>query len=284
MKIRRTEIQTRRCDDYREDSKTPLQHGTATRGQHMKRTCIFMNITWITLLGLSGCLEPGSDDRSASVEQASFGGNLGSVVGNPVASNNTAGLTNEHQPTCVVSSSAPDLAYAWTAPATGTYTFSTVAPLITTFDTILEIRNFDTGASLGCNDDSSGTLQSTVSVNLTIGQTIRIVVDGFGTSSGPFRLSIMGISGAVGRNYACGYALSGFGCNNGRASTAVVAADMTAAIAACHIAQPANLPDFCYVLDKDGTASTDQNECVAAGESWRPNNSCCNFFGTTSCP
>ena len=249
----------------------------------MKRYRTSLNLLWTALLCLGGCLEPGGDTDSASVEQASFGGTLGSVVGNPVASNNTAGLSNDHQPTCA-SSAAPDLGYAWTAPATGSYTFSTVSTLAITFDTILEIRDFSTGVSLGCNDDSGGTLQSTVTVSLSIGQTVRIVVDGFGGNSGPFRLSIAGTGGAVGRNYACGYALPGFGCNNGRASTSVTAADMTAAVAACHIAQPPNLPDFCYVLDRDGTAPTDAAQCAAAAGSWRPNNSCCNFFGSTSCP
>ncbi len=109
-------------------------------------------------------------------------------------------------------------------------------------------------------------------------------MDGFGSTSGGFRLSIFGNGGAPGRNYACGYALPGFGCNNGRASTTVLAADMTAAIASCHIAQPANLPDFCHVLDRDGAAPSDQAQCTAAGGSWRPRSSCCNFFGSTSGP
>jgi hypothetical protein len=97
-------------------------------------------------------------------------------------------------------------------------------------------------------------------------------------------LSINGAGGTGGRSYRCGYALAGFGCNNGRANTLIAAADMTAAISACHIAQPPNLPDFCYVLDADGAAPTDASQCAAAGGSWRPGNSCCNFFGSTSCP
>lgn len=252
----------------------------------MKQYRVLVGVSWSALLCLAGCMEPGLEpgdvDNSASIEQASFGGDLGNVLGDPVTSNNTAGLTNDHQPTCVWSS-APDLGYSWTAPSTGVYTFSTVSTLATTFDTVLQIRDFN-GGSLGCNDDSSGTLQSTVSVNLSIGQNIKIVVDGYGTSSGPFRLKIVGPGGAVGRSYRCGYALPGYGCNNGRASTTVVVADMTAAIGSCHIAQPPNLPDFCYVLDLDGTAPTDASQCAAAGGSWRPNYSCCNFLGSTSCP
>jgi hypothetical protein len=59
---------------------------------------------------------------------------------------------------------------------------------------------------------------------------------------------------------------------------------MTTAVTACHLAQPPDRPDFCYVLDAEGTTPTDASQCAAVGGSWRPTNSCCNFFGTTSCP
>lgn len=254
----------------------------------MNRYQFFASIFVASSLCLAACVEldeeiEGDSDEHSSVAQASFGGNLGSVIGSPVATSNTSGLINEHQPTCAPSN-APDLAYSWTAPSTGTYTFSTGSGSSGSFDTVLEVRNFTTGASLRCNDDSNGTRFSTVSVSLSIGQTVRVVVDGYGSSAGPFSLSISGPGGTVGRNYQCGYALAGYGCNNGRANTVIVSADMTSAISACRIAQPPNLPDFCYVLDRDGTAPTDAQQCGAAGGSWRPGNSCCNFLGSTSCP
>jgi len=249
----------------------------------MKRSNLSATVACSLLLSLVGCLEAGDDETDTRVQE-SFGGDLGSVVGTFIASNNTAGGTNEHQPTCATSS-APDLSYSWTAPSTGTFTFTTgPTPLTGSFDTILQIRDFSSGASLGCNDDSGGNTLSTVTIPLTIGRTVRIVVDGFANSSGGFRLSILGNGGAPGRTYACGYAASGFGCNNGRASTAVLAASMTAAIASCHIAQPANLPDFCYVLDRDGFSPSNEAQCIAAAGSWRPRNNCCNFFGSASCP
>jgi hypothetical protein len=86
------------------------------------------------------------------------------------------------------------------------------------------------------------------------------------------------------RNYVCGYALPGFGCNNGRNHAFVTASDMTTAIAACHDAQLPGYTDFCYVADADGPAATDASSCSAASASWRPGNSCCNFNGTSSCP
>jgi hypothetical protein len=236
------------------------------------------------MLCLGGCLEAADEDTDTSITQESFGGDLGNVVGTFIASNTTVGGTNQHQPTCATST-APDMSYSWTAPSTGSFTFTTTpTPPTGSFDTILQVRDFTSGASLGCNDDSAGTALSTVAVNLTIGQTVRIVVDGFASGSGPFRLSILGAGGATGRNYACGYALPGFGCNNGKASTSLLAADMTAAVAACRIAQPANLPDFCHVRDRDGFAASNQAQCIAAAGSWRPLNNCCNFRGSTSCP
>jgi hypothetical protein len=149
------------------------------------------------------------------------------------------------------------------------------------FDGCFGVRQYNTGASLGCNDDSNGTLQSTVSVSLAGGQTVMIVVDGYSTSSGPFQLNI---GGASTRHYTCGYALPGYGCDNGRDHRFAVAADMTAAITACRAAQPATEPDFCYVIDTDGGTSTDVSECSAASASWRSGNNCCNFLGTLSCP
>lgn len=242
---------------------------------------------WSASLGLAGCAASAGDDEQEDVEQASFGANLGSVVATPAATGNTTGGTNDNRPSCSPSSTAPDIAYFWTAPTTGTYTFSTVTsiPMSAPFDTVLEIRNVATGASLGCNDDSPGTVRSTVSVNLTSGQVVRVIVDGFGAASGTFILSISGDPGANAPLYTCGYALLGFGCNNGRSHLLVNAVDMTTAVTACHLAQPADHPtDFCYVMDNQGTAPTDASECAAAGGSWRPGNSCCNFLGSTSCP
>lgn len=237
---------------------------------------------WSASLGLAGCVASAGDDE-ASVEQASFGANLGSVVGSPVATGGTAGATNDNRPSCSTSSTAPDMAYFWSAPATGTYTFSTVTSRAS-FDTVLEVRDVATGVSLGCNDDSAGTLQSTVSLGMTSGQVVRVIIDGFGNASGAYILSISGDPGANAPLYTCGYALPGFDCNNGKSSLRVNAADMTTAVTACHLAQPADRPDFCYVIDSVGTAPSDASQCAAVGGSWRAGNSCCNFFGTTSCP
>ncbi len=113
---------------------------------------------------------------------------LGSSVGTAVAQGNTCGRANGVNSTCG-SSNASDQSYTWTAPFAGTFTFTTAG---STYDTVLQLHDLTTGASLACNDDVSGTAQSLVSVALSAGQRIRITVDGFGTSCGNFTLNIQG--------------------------------------------------------------------------------------------
>lgn len=130
-----------------------------------------------------GAAEPG--DELGEVEQLSYLGNLGTAMGSPVAMGNTNGLVSEFVPTCSSTSTAPDAVFTWTAPAAGTYTISTVG---SSFDTVLDILGL-TGNSLGCNDDFSG-LQSSVTVSLTAGQQILVILDGWRASSGAYKLNI----------------------------------------------------------------------------------------------
>jgi hypothetical protein len=58
------------------------------------------------------------------------------------------------------------------------------------YDTVLQVSNVATGASLGCGDDWGGSLQSSVTVALTQGQKVRITVDGYSSSCGAFTLNI----------------------------------------------------------------------------------------------
>lgn len=153
-----------------------------------------------TLFGLGGCLgeEPGTepDEGLASVEQGTYLGNLGSALGSPVATGSTTGLTNSLSPSCV-SSAAPDASYTWTAPATGNYLFTTAG---SAFDTVLEVRLNSTSEVLGCNDDSGGTLQSSVPAVLSAGQSVTVLVDGYNSASGSFRLNIAQTSAIPGSN------------------------------------------------------------------------------------
>jgi glucose/arabinose dehydrogenase len=88
---------------------------------------------------------------------------------------------------------APDASFRFTAPASGTYQIDTAGSAL---DTVLYVRNATcSGAQLACNDDTTGSLQSLVSVPLSAGQSVIIVVDGFSTRSGAFTLTIGGVTG-----------------------------------------------------------------------------------------
>jgi hypothetical protein len=141
----------------------------------------------------AGCTEPASPEDQASVDQFTFIGDLGATLGSPVAAGSTSGRSNDFAATCAPTS-APDVAYTWTAPTSDTYTFTTAG---SSFDTVLEIRASGTGASLGCNDDAFIGVQSTVNVALSGGQTVTVVVDGYMTSTGNYQLNITGSGGSI---------------------------------------------------------------------------------------
>lgn len=108
--------------------------------------------------------------------------------GLPVRTGTTAGKTNEFTPSCGYSTTAPDVSYTWTAPSSGSFVFSTKG---SSYDTILHVRSFTNSAqTLGCNDNTLGSLQSSVSLDLSQGTTIIIVVDGYASQAGSFKLNI----------------------------------------------------------------------------------------------
>lgn len=89
-----------------------------------------------------------------------------------------------------------DFTFRYQADVAGTYTFTTVSDN-TEFDTILSViadgsANCNGLTTLACNDDANAmTLQSSVTVTLTAGQIIQVVVDGWGVSDlGDFEVSI----------------------------------------------------------------------------------------------
>jgi hypothetical protein len=85
-----------------------------------------------------------------------------------------------------------DVWYSYVAPGTGSLTADLCG---SGFDTALEVFDGTGGCaglvSLMCNDDSCG-LQSSVTVNVTVGTTYYIRVGGFNSSTGSFTLNING--------------------------------------------------------------------------------------------
>jgi cysteine-rich repeat protein len=128
---------------------------------------------------------------------------LGSAEGSGVAVGSTATApTNFLPPESCISAGVPnaggrDVAFYWIAPRAGTFTFSSEG---STHDTVMMATRLGAGAACPsvptvCNDDFDqpggfSDLQGRVSLSVTAGERILIVVDSYGTNIGTYRLSI----------------------------------------------------------------------------------------------
>jgi len=113
---------------------------------------------------------------------------LGGAIGAAVSSGNTSGMGNDHTPTCTASSTAHDLAFAWTPSDDGCYQFDTQG---SAFDTVLYVQEDCAGFSvLDCNDDTTGT-QSVVILSVDADQPVLVVVDGYGSYAGSYTLNVV---------------------------------------------------------------------------------------------
>ena len=99
--------------------------------------------------------------------------------------------------TCGVSGTAPENAFSWVAPRTGTAVFETCGA--TAYDTVLYARSGDCtgGPQVACNDDTSGCAAggganrgSRLTLAVTAGQTYFVFVDGFSGNSGTYVLTV----------------------------------------------------------------------------------------------
>jgi hypothetical protein len=112
----------------------------------------------------------------------------------------TSGRPNSASATCA-NNNASDAGYIFTAPSTGSYIFDTYG---SSYDTVLHVHSGScTGAELACNDDDGG-FQSRVSISLNAGETVVVVVDGFGTSAGSYVLNVSATASCSGVLTACG--------------------------------------------------------------------------------
>ncbi|WP_163988916.1 hypothetical protein [Pyxidicoccus caerfyrddinensis] len=128
---------------------------------------------------------PGASEPDASevaepgeVHAQTFVGDLGSALGSPVATYPYISTASSQWSVNCNGGSSRDIAYLWTTPATGSYTFSTGGA---NFDTVLQIRPYnDTAAILGCNDDTSTTVQSRITLNsLFKGAKLLIIIEAY---------------------------------------------------------------------------------------------------------
>lgn len=122
------------------------------------------------------------------VEQANIVGDLGSARGNAVATVNTCGMRKDFPFTCQPDSTSATAVYAWTAPFTGNFIFTTAGA---SFATVLEVRPLaNTAESLGCNVNAGSTARSRVSAKIAQGTTVLVVVGGTGTQCGTSPINI----------------------------------------------------------------------------------------------
>ncbi|MGH7184654.1 MAG: carboxypeptidase regulatory-like domain-containing protein, partial [Pseudomonadota bacterium] len=126
---------------------------------------------------------PAANDDFADAQLIS--GSLGSLT------DDNAGATRETgEPVHAGRTGGTSIWYRWTAPITGTFTFTTMGSEI---NTLLAVY---TGAGVGAltavasnNDDSRGRTTSIVTFNVGAGVTYRIAVDGFAGITGNLRLN-----------------------------------------------------------------------------------------------
>jgi hypothetical protein len=117
--------------------------------------------------------------------ESCFDSILGSGLGYGVASGSTSGAGDERSASCGASGSE-DLAYVWTAPAAGTYTFTAEG---SGFDPVLTLEEASCdGVTLDCAASAAGS--ATVTRALSAGEQVILSVDGDGGASGSFVLSI----------------------------------------------------------------------------------------------
>ncbi len=139
--------------------------------------------------GVTDCADPDCFMDEICLAPTCPDAELGSAVGMPVIADSTVGQGNDFSPTCLgMSSNAPDVSYHWRAPLAGRWVFDTFG---SQYDTALSIINGGCdGQTLVCNDDAGDDRDSSVTVNLTRGQDVVIVIDGYSRSSGNYVLNI----------------------------------------------------------------------------------------------
>ncbi|KFA91695.1 hypothetical protein [Archangium violaceum] len=137
--------------------------------------------------------DPGASEIASpgTVHAQTLVGDLGTRIGSPVATYAyISSASNQWSVSCNGGSSR-DIAWVWTVPETGSYSFSTGG---SNFDTVLQIRHFSSTSSvMGCNDDYGSGLQSKITLSgLVKGVKLLIIIEGYAAEYGNYaRLNIV---------------------------------------------------------------------------------------------
>jgi hypothetical protein len=126
-------------------------------------------------------------DTTMCTSESCWDEDIGGTMGDAVASGDTTVGDNDLDGSCGAMG-GNDHVVLFTAPADGIYAFDTFG---SAYDTKLALfSDCDPLSEIACIDDSNGTLQSELLLDMLAGQTVLVVVDGFDGDTGPFVLNI----------------------------------------------------------------------------------------------
>ncbi len=142
-------------------------------------------------------------DASSSSSSSSTTGTMemmecpyGQLMAPDVLSTSTAGQDSEFTNSCG-GGGAPDVSYTLIAPADGTYYFTATSPNGVVDPLVAVYDGTCGGPELACNEDiDGGTTAAEVSVALTEGQDVTVVLDGFSLAGGTIDLEVTFFAGA----------------------------------------------------------------------------------------
>ncbi|MEO8843982.1 MAG: hypothetical protein ABI591_27940 [Kofleriaceae bacterium] len=103
----------------------------------------------------------------------------------------TVGKSNDHAPTCQLTSAAPDIVYALSLPVP-------VASLVidtngSAFDTVLSLIDTQCTATIACNDDGGTFPQSKLTLTNMLAGNYAVIIDAYQSNSGATKLNVNGI-------------------------------------------------------------------------------------------
>jgi hypothetical protein len=155
-------------------------------------TLIIATVPTAATVGPIAVSSPGGTAQSAAVFTPTSGGSNDSFAGAQVISGSSGSVGSDNltatkeagEPAHAGNAGGKSVWFAWTAPSSGVWTFSTFG---SGFDTLLAVY---TGTSVGSltpvvsNDDWGGAVTSQVSFGAIGGTTYRIAIDGYAGASG----------------------------------------------------------------------------------------------------
>jgi hypothetical protein len=125
-------------------------------------------------------IDGGVPDADPSVPDARGLETCTSQVLDGGAGEDTSAADDTYRPACA-DTPGNDVAFAWTAPSTDYYVFSTAG---SSFDTVLTLRDGCDGEELACNNNVGVSPQSEVVRKVAQGTPLAVVVDGFSGARG----------------------------------------------------------------------------------------------------